>query len=99
MRRAAKVDTTHHEIREAMQAAGIAVKSLAPMGNGYPDFLVCVRKYTALVEAKSPGGKLTKAQVEFMANWPGDVWVAESGPEAVEKVLAGARHQFVKAGE
>jgi uncharacterized cupin superfamily protein len=41
-----------------------------------------------------PGEPLRKSQVEFMARWPGDVWVAESGKEAVARVVEGARKVF-----
>lgn len=95
MRTRAKVDGTHHEIMDALHAAGIAAKSLAPMGKGYPDAIAALRSYTCLLEFKTRGGELTPAQVKFLESWPGDVWVVESGPQAVEKVIEGARKVFV----
>lgn len=99
MRQIHRKDANHDEIMDALKAAGIAAKSMVKMGQGWPDAACSLRRYTCFVEFKVPGGKLTKDQVEFIASWPGDVWVAESGAEAVSKVLEGARHQFVKAGE
>lgn len=95
MRTRAKVDGNHGAIMDALHEAGIAAKSLAPMGKGYPDAIAALRSYTCLLEFKVPGGSLTEAQVKFLANWPGDVWVVESGPQAVEKVIEGARKVFV----
>lgn len=96
LRTRAKVDGTHHEIMDALHAAGIAAKSTAPMGKGYPDLLCAVRSYTCLVEVKAPGGGLEPAQVEFIESWPGDVFVVDSPTEAVERVIEGARKVFIR---
>ena len=95
MRTRAKVDGNHGEIMDALHNAGIAAKSLAPMGKGYPDAIASLRSYTCLLEFKVPGGSLTEAQIRFLESWPGDIWVVENGPQAVEKVIEGARKVFV----
>ena len=51
------------------------------------DLLVCHRKETMLVEVKEEGGRLTKAQEEFIATWPGRVHVVRGPLEAVAAVL------------
>lgn len=94
MRTRAKVDGNHAEVVKALREAHVAVKSLAPMGKGYPDLLCAVRSYTCLVEVKAPGEDLNAAQVEFIQTWPGDVWVVYNAVEAVERVIDGARKVF-----
>jgi hypothetical protein len=64
------------------------------VGGGMPDLLCSLRAYTCLVECKSPGEELRKSQVEFLARWPGDVWVACTPKEAVDAVVEGARKVF-----
>lgn len=96
MRTRAKVDGNHADVVKALREAHVAVKSLAPMGKGYPDLLCAVRSYTCLVEVKAPGGGLEPAQVEFIESWPGDVFVVDSPTEAVERVIEGARKVFIR---
>lgn len=93
-----RVDSTQAEIVEALQTIpGAWVKSISKMGGGWPDLAVAIRSYVCFVECKTPGEKLRESQVEFIASCPGDIWVAESGAEAVAKVLAGARHVFERS--
>jgi hypothetical protein len=87
-------DGTHDEIVKALRDVGVAVESMVTLGGGRPDLLCAIRQYVCWVECKVPGEPLRKSQVEFMARWPGDVWVAESGKEAVAKVVEGARKVF-----
>jgi len=91
------VDGIHAEAVQALRKAGIAVKSLASLGDGMPDLLCALRRYTCLVELKVPGGHLEAAQREFIESWPGDVWVAFSAEEAVLRVVEGARPMFAAA--
>ena len=53
MRRAARIDGNHAAIVEALQKAGWLVQSLAAVGNGVPDLLVC-----------SPDGELRVIEVK-----------------------------------
>ena len=98
MRQIHRKDSNHDDIMDALKAAGIKALSMSKMGGGWPDAVCSIRGYTCFVEFKSPGEKLNEKQVAFMASWPGDVWVAESPQEAVEKVIDGARPYFLGAG-
>lgn len=81
MRLAARVDTNHREIAAAFRQCGCLVESLAPLGRGVPDLLVCrnvpgwpSRGVVALVEVKHGKGTLTPDQVEWHGKgWP--VWI------------------------
>ena len=94
MRRAAKVDGNHGLIMDALRKAGIAVRSTAALGDGFPDAVASLRRYTCLLEFKGPGGSLTAGQVKFLAGWPGDVFVVSTPDEAVYQVVEGAREVF-----
>jgi len=71
MRRAAKVDGNHTAIVSALREAGASVLSLAALGRGVPDLLVCGPDWCRLVEVKMPKGKPTPDQVRFSAAWGG----------------------------
>jgi len=70
MRRAARLDGNHKAIVEAYEKRGARVLSLAAVGRGVPDLLVCYRGRVHLVEVKMPQGKLRQAQDEFLKWWP-----------------------------
>lgn len=85
MRRAAKVDANQDGIVKALRKIGVAVEVI-----GKPlDLLLCHRKETSLMEVKNPDGKdeFTKAQIEFIARWPGKIHVARSIDEAIAEVI------------
>lgn len=85
MRRAAKVDDNQGAIVDALRRVGIQVEVI-----GKPvDLLLCCRGETSLMEVKNPEGKdeYTKAQVEFIARWPGKIHVARTPEEAVRQVI------------
>lgn len=83
MRRAAKVDYTQDSIVRALRAVGVQVECI-----GKPvDLLICHRGETSLMECKSPGGRFTRDQVEFIARWPGKLHVCHSADEAVRAVI------------
>ena len=84
MRRAAKVDLTHSEIRDALRAAGVVVHDTSMVGRGFPDFACSYRGYQALVECKTDCRDLNEPQRKFRDKWEGTMIVARSGPEAVE---------------
>lgn len=87
MRRAAKVDDNQACIVDALRKIGVSVEII-----GLPlDLLICHRGETALMEIKNPdGGRMTKAQVEFIARWPGKIHTVETIREALEAVLGEA---------
>jgi len=101
MRKRAKVDGNHAEIVAAWRKAGASVLSLAPLGNGAPDALVCCFKECwacdapiqtyLLVEIKDGSRKLseqrlTEDEAEFHKNWPGKIHVIHSIDEALELI-------------
>jgi len=96
-RRAAKVDRAHVPIVEGLRDAGALVQSLAPVGKGCPDLLVCYRRDLTLLEIKAPlgsrggrsedGQKLGEDQMRFIRRgWP--VHVVRTLAEALEAVGA-----------
>ena len=85
MRRAAKIDTTHAEIRDALRKAGVSVYSLADIGRGIPDLLCGYRSWWCLVEAKTGKREVNELQRKFIDQCQGPVIVVSSGEEAVAK--------------
>ena len=94
MRRAGRTDSNQQEIVKAFRQIGASVQLLSSVGKGCPDVLVGFRGRNVLVEVKrpklSPSQHLTKDQIDWHANWGGQVCVAESISDAVEKVIAAA---------
>lgn len=87
MRRAAKVDTNHAEIRSAFRSMGFAVYDASKVGGGLPDLLISRNEKTKLVEVKTATGKFTKAQIEFRDGWKDTILVARclADVEAISK--------------
>ena len=90
MRRAAKIDDSQPEIVKALEAAGACVQSLAALGGGVPDLLVCFRDRLFLLECKTGwrtcDRKLTKDQQRWHMAWLGPVYVVSTGKEALGAV-------------
>lgn len=63
-------DANHDLIVDAYEDRGCVVKSLHRVGDGCPDLLVLVGSQLALVEVKSPKGKLKPEQEMFARTWP-----------------------------
>ncbi len=83
MRHAARTDAGQKAIVDALHKIGARTYYVKlPL-----DLLVCYRKRTLLLECKEPDGRLTKAQVEFIASWPGEVHVVRSPSEAINACL------------
>jgi hypothetical protein len=90
MRHAARTDKNQAEIVAALERAGISVEII-----GKPlDLLICVRGETQLMEVKNPDrtsedpdSRLTKAQVEFIAKWPGKVSIVRTPEEAIKAAI------------
>jgi Holliday junction resolvase len=96
MRRAARVDGNHAEVVAALRKIGAAAFSTAAVGKGFPDLVVAFRGVNVLLEVKDgtlmPSHReLTAAEVEFVASWPGPVFVVTSAEEAVQVVVEAAR--------
>ena len=72
MRRRARIDANHVEVRSALRAAGWTVVDCAKIGSGFPDLLIAKRGRLLLVEikdgAKVPSAqKLTEDELQFHA--------------------------------
>jgi hypothetical protein len=87
---ARRVDNTQREITAALRAAGCSVAILSDLGRGVPDLIVATPAGdNILIEIKSPGGKLTPAEAEFIAGWLGPVFVVSDIDQALT-VIRGA---------
>lgn len=83
MRRAAKTDANQQAIIDRLRDIGAKVKYIKePV-----DLLVGYRNKNVLIECKVDGGRLTKAQVEFIAEWPGPVHIVRDPDEAAEIIV------------
>lgn len=86
-RRIHRTDANQAEIVAALEHIGARVVSLASLGGGIPDLLVCFRKVTFLMECKMPKGARTQEQNRFLERWPGKVYTAYSAEMAVEQAV------------
>jgi hypothetical protein len=87
VRRAANVDANQKEIVAALRKIGATVEII-----GKPlDLLVCYQGETSLVEIKNKDGfnRLTPAQKDFLARWPGTVHIVRNVAEAIGSVTLG----------
>jgi hypothetical protein len=82
VRRAARTDSTQKSIVDRLRQLGCQVYYIKePV-----DLLVGCRGKNLLLEVKAEDGRLTKAQVDFIATWPGPVHVVRSADEAAEVI-------------
>jgi hypothetical protein len=65
-----RVDANQGQIVSALRQAGCQVVSLAAVGHGIPDIMVCNHGEIYLLEVKGAKGKLTRDQVLFHSAWP-----------------------------
>ena len=91
MRRAAKIDDNQPAIVAALRKAGCSVRSMAAMGEGFPDLCVGLRGKSYLLEIKdgdkSPSRRgLTPEQRTFFATWQGHAQVVNDVSQAFEAV-------------
>lgn len=83
MRRAAKTDANQQAVIERLREIGAKVRYIKePV-----DLLVGYRNRTIPLEVKTEEGRLTKQQVEFIAEWPAPVIVARDPEEAVNLII------------
>jgi hypothetical protein len=92
MRRRAKIDANQPDIVSALRKAGVSVKSLAPMGDGYPDLLVGKYGRNWLFEVKDPAKPkskraLTTDERAFHAEWLGQIATIETAEEALAMIF------------
>lgn len=88
MRRAAKIDANQGQITTALKQAGATVKSLAAVGEGFPDLVVGFRDRNLLMEVKQPKGKLTAQQLDLISSWRGLIHVVTTAEEALAALEA-----------
>jgi len=81
-RRAAKIDANQPEIVQVFEDEGLAVRSMAGVGDGFPDLLVWCGRSHHLVEVKGKRGTLTEKQKKFMRAWPGPVHIVRDPVQA-----------------
>ncbi len=90
MRRAAKVDGNQSDIVADLRAIpNCSVQILSAVGQGCPDLLIGYRGFNFLVELKDPSKpksdrQLTPDQVEWHAEWHGQVLKAETFLEIIQ---------------
>lgn len=92
-RRAARVDNTQPVIVRALRDCGWTVQDLSRQGHGCPDIIVGAAGVNVFLELKSARGHLTPDQVEWHAEWRGQVAVARTADEAVAIVSAAIRER------
>jgi len=86
-KRAAKRDSNEGEIVAALRAVGAMVYRWSE--SGCPDLIVGWRDgRNYLLEVKRPGEKLTPAEAEFFATWPGQKAVVHTIEEALQTIGA-----------
>jgi len=98
MRKYGKTDANHTKIVKALRQAGCSVQSLASIGGGCPDLLVCCwpvvlgstcTNYLFEIKdgSKPPSARrLTQDEKEWQARWRGPVYTVTSVEEALRAV-------------
>lgn len=95
-----RTDGNHSDVIKALRDASIGAASIAAVGGGVPDIIAGYRDLNVLLEVKDgnkPASerKLTKAEEDWHATWPGQRAVVNSPEEAVLAVLEHARKMGV----
>lgn len=88
MRLAPRIDNTHKEIVKGLRGVGAGVTSMAPLGKGVVDLLVSFRQRWYVIEVKTPGGKLTDDECEWIQKQQAQVGVAYSLEDALRWIGA-----------
>jgi hypothetical protein len=92
MRTRGRLDANQAEIIDAVRRVGADVCSLARVGDGMADLLICFRRQLTLLEVKRPrGGRLTPAQRTRHARWP--IHVVTTVDQALRAIGALAARQ------
>lgn len=87
MKRAGRLDHPHRAIVDALRTVGCSVLSLASVGSGCPDLLICKGGCFWLLEVKSARGRLTEAQTRFHGQFPVQIVKSVSDALAVVGVV------------
>lgn len=79
--RARRIDANQNEIVKQLRQLGYSVYITSMVGDGFPDLVIGKRNKNFLVELKDgskplSARKLTKAEVDFIDKWQGEVIVA-----------------------
>lgn len=84
MRRAARLDANHAEIKGAFEKLGFEVFDSSRVGGGFPDLVVFhqATQRLMLVEVKTPKGRVKTTQERFREKFP--VVIARSVDDAIE---------------
>lgn len=83
MRHAARTDDNQAEIVKALRKVGVQVEYIKkPL-----DLLCALGKRNVLIEVKDEDGRLTKEQVEFIARWPGELYICQTPEEAIKAMI------------
>lgn len=86
---AKRIDATQPAIVAALRAVGAQVVDLHALGvAGVPDLAVYYRGRVWFIEVKSPGGRISPAQRQFLEDWEGVARVVYSPTEALETIGA-----------
>ena len=78
-----KVDVNQPKIVEELRDLSFSVAVTSAAGKGFPDLVVGRAGQNYLFEVKSPGGKLTPAQIKFSKKWRGQWNVIETTEQAL----------------
>lgn len=104
MRKYARQDANHKDIRAAFERLGCSVADLSSLGKGLPDLLVGFGGLSLCVEVKDgskPPSKrrLTEDEERFRMNWKGGYKIVEdlAGVDETVEVLKGW-HEAIKKG-
>ena len=86
MRQIARTDSNQSLIVDALRKAGCSVAITATIGDGFSDLVVGYNGVNYLMEVKGHFGKHTPDQLEFIANWKGQVCTVRSVEMALEVI-------------
>ena len=78
-----KIDINQKQIVEELRQLFFSVAVTSAAGKGFPDIVVGYNGKSYLFEIKSPGGKLTPAQIKFSREWRGQWNVIETAEDAL----------------
>lgn len=70
-----RVDTNHKEIVQKLRDCGIQVEDTSKLGRNFPDLIACKRQWV-MIELKEFSGKISRGQMQFLADAKGFVGVA-----------------------
>ena len=85
-----RVDANQSSIVAGLREFNASVQDLHNVGQGCVDLMVAYRNKVYCFEVKSPGGKLTPAEVKWRDNWKGNYYVIHSIEEAIQILCDGS---------